>query len=41
MAQLTDDEFVGLLDRYRDEFFRYVLRNVWNADVAEDVFSSA
>jgi RNA polymerase sigma-70 factor (ECF subfamily) len=41
MAQLTDDEFVGLLDRYRDEFFRYVLRNVWNPDVSEDVFSSA
>ena len=38
---LTGAEFVELLDKHRDEFFRYVYRNVWNASVAEDVFSSA
>jgi len=41
MAVLTNDEFVGLLGQYKDEFYRYVLRNVWNPDTAEDVVSGA
>jgi RNA polymerase sigma-70 factor (ECF subfamily) len=41
MARLTDEEFVDLVAQYRDEFYRYVLRNAWNASVADDVFSSA
>jgi RNA polymerase sigma-70 factor (ECF subfamily) len=40
-ATLTGEEFVELLEAHKDEFFRYVYRNVWNASVAEDVFSSA
>ncbi len=38
---MTDNEFVDHLEKHRHEFFRYILRNVWNSDVAEDVFSSA
>ena len=41
MGRMSDDSFVGLLDKHRDEFFRYVHRNAWNASVAEGVFSSA
>lgn len=41
MARLSDSEFVELLENHRDEFYRYVYRNVWNADAAEDVMSSA
>ncbi len=41
MATLNDKEFLALLDKHRDEFYRYVLRNVWNADTAEDVLSNA
>lgn len=41
MAALTDTEFVTLLEKHRHEFFRYVLRTVWNASVAEDVLSAA
>ena len=38
---MSDDEFVGHLERYRHEFFRYVHRNIWNQDGTEDVFSAA
>jgi RNA polymerase sigma-70 factor, ECF subfamily len=41
MATLSDNEFVELLSRHRDEFYRYVMRNVWNPDTAEDVISGA
>ena len=41
MARLTDNEFMEMLEHYRHEFYRYVLRNVWNPDTAEDVMSSA
>ena len=34
-------EFLGLIDKHRDEFYRYVLRTVWDSNVAEDVFQSA
>ncbi|MBI5093559.1 MAG: RNA polymerase sigma factor [Candidatus Hydrogenedentes bacterium] len=35
------DEFLVQIEKHRHEFFRYVLRNVWDSGVAEDVFSSA
>ena len=38
---LSDQQFIDLISEYKDEFFRYVYRNVWNESVAEDVFSSA
>lgn len=34
-------EFMRQLDRYRDEFYRYTLRTVWDSNVAEDVFQAA
>jgi RNA polymerase sigma-70 factor, ECF subfamily len=34
------DEFLVEIEKYKDEFFRYILRNVWDSSVAEDVFSS-
>ncbi|MCC6491279.1 MAG: RNA polymerase sigma factor [Candidatus Hydrogenedentes bacterium] len=34
-------EFLGLIEKHRDEFYRYVLRTVWDSNVAEDVFQSA
>lgn len=41
MSRLSDREFVDLLERHRDEFYRYVHHNVWNPDTAEDVMSAA
>ena len=38
---MTDSEFVNSIESHRHEFYRYVLRNVWNPEVANDVFSSA
>ncbi len=34
-------DFMAQVERYRDEFYRYVLRTVWDSNVAEDVFQSA
>lgn len=33
------DEFIVKLEKHRDEFFRFIRRNVWDTGVAEDVFS--
>lgn len=33
------DEFLVKIEKHRDEFYRYILRNVWDSGVAEDVFS--
>ena len=38
---MTESEFLDKIEAHRHEFYRYVLRNVWNNSVAEDVFSSA
>lgn len=38
-GQIAD--FMRLLEKHRDEFYRYVLRTVWDSNVAEDVFQSA
>ena len=32
------DEFLEKIEQHRDEFFRYIKRNVWDTGVAEDVF---
>lgn len=35
------DEFLVTIEKHKDEFLRYVHRNVWDSGVAEDVFSAA
>ena len=35
------DEFQQKLTTHRNEFYRFILRNVWDSGVADDVFSSA
>ncbi len=35
------DDFIEQVDRYRDEFYRYIVRTAWDSSVADDVFSSA
>lgn len=43
-GQLTEREaaeFLDLVGKHRDEFYRYVLRTVWDSSVAEDTFQSA
>ena len=35
------DEFLVEIEKRKDEFYRYILRNVWDSSVADDVFSSA
>ena len=34
------DEFLEKIEQHKDEFYRYILRNVWDTGVADDVFSS-
>ncbi|MBI4556729.1 MAG: RNA polymerase sigma factor [Candidatus Hydrogenedentes bacterium] len=41
MDVMQDSEFIGLVERHRHEFYRFVLRNVWDSGVADDVFSEA
>lgn len=35
------DEFLEQIEKRKDEFYRFIYRNVWDTSVAEDVFSSA
>ena len=35
------DEFLEKLEKHRNEFYRFVHRNVWDSGVSEDVFSQA
>lgn len=35
------DDFLEQVDRYKDEFYRYAVRTLWDPGVADDVFSSA
>jgi RNA polymerase sigma-70 factor, ECF subfamily len=35
------DDFMEQVERYRDEFYRYTLRTLWDSGMADDVFSSA
>lgn len=39
--RMEKSEFLELLEKHRHEFYRYVLRTVWDSGVADDVFSSA
>jgi RNA polymerase sigma-70 factor (ECF subfamily) len=34
------DEFLALVEKYRDELYRFILKTVWDPGVAEDVFQS-
>ncbi len=35
------DEFLEKIEKHRNEFYRFVHRNVWDSGVSEDVFSQA
>lgn len=35
------DEFLDGIERYKDQFYRFVKRTLWDQGVVEDVFSSA
>ena len=35
------DEFLEKIEKHRNEFYRFVHRNVWDGGVSEDVFSQA
>ena len=35
------DEFLDGIEKYKDEFYRYIYRTVWDTGVADDVFSEA
>jgi RNA polymerase sigma-70 factor (ECF subfamily) len=35
------DDFLQQVERYKDEFYRYVLRVAWDSGAADDIFSSA
>lgn len=35
------NDFMEQVDRYRDEFYRYTIRTLWDPNKVEDVFSSA
>ena len=35
------DEFLVQIENRKDEFYRFIYRNVWDTSVADDVFSSA
>lgn len=34
------DEFLEKIEQHRNEFYRFIYRNVWDSGVADDVFSS-
>lgn len=38
---LTMEEFMALVDKHRDEFYRYALRTLWDSAMADDVFAAA
>jgi RNA polymerase sigma-70 factor (ECF subfamily) len=38
---LMMEEILANIEKYRDQFYRFVLRSVWDSSVAEDVFASA
>lgn len=41
MVTISDPEdFVKEVEKHKDEFYRYVLRTVWDSGAAEDVFAS-
>jgi RNA polymerase sigma-70 factor (ECF subfamily) len=38
--QIGVDEFLELVEKHKDEFYRFVLRTVWDKHTAEDVFAA-
>ncbi len=40
-AILDEHEFIDLIETHRNEFYRFVHRNVWNPSDVDDVFSEA
>lgn len=38
---LTDSQFLGQVEKYRHEFYRFVKRTLWAPNAADDVFSAA
>lgn len=38
---ISKEKFLELMEPHRDEFFRYILRQAWDASKAEDIFASA
>jgi RNA polymerase sigma-70 factor, ECF subfamily len=38
-TELSDREFMELVEQYRPEFMRYLQRNLWNGSDVEDVFA--
>lgn len=38
-AGLNEQSFIALTERYREEFLRYLRRNLWNNSDVEDVFA--
>lgn len=41
ISRETAHEFMAQVERYRDEFYRYVVRTLWDGNMADDVFQSA
>ncbi len=41
MNTLSNQEFMELLEKYRDEFYRFACKTVWNSSEVDDVFSEA
>jgi len=41
MSKLSEREFLELIEKHKDEFYRFVRRSVWNESDVEDVFSEA
>jgi RNA polymerase sigma-70 factor, ECF subfamily len=38
---IDDDSFIELIEKHRDEFYRFVHHTLWNQSNADDVFSEA
>jgi RNA polymerase sigma factor (sigma-70 family) len=38
---MIDETFIGLVEKHRAEFYRFVQRTLWNPNEADDVFSEA
>ncbi len=39
--QMSKQEFIALVDKHRDEFYRYIMRQTWDRQQADDVFSAS
>ncbi len=41
MSGISSQEFLAQIEKYKDEFYRFVYRSVWNNSDVDDVFSEA